>query len=1841
MASQLPDVELPRPMGKLPEFIQQNPKTPVVDIIDPYVKYEARLRQLYAQNPDHALVKDPHANVLSLFAEGTPPIKTRARDLASDSKEEKDRYIMALPDEKRRPTGSPAVVSSLREFQDNFAVFSESAIVDLDWSNVVASGSSVVNCLLPVPKEFKSSKRALREYYHEKFCPASDVDLFIYGITEEQAVEKIKQIETRVRDSILTEVTTVRTKNAITICSQYPTRHIQIVLRIYKNVSEILTGFDIDCSGAAYDGSQVYITPRALGSFITQINHIDLTRRSPSYENRLSKYSHRNFEVYWPDLERSRIDPTIFERSFQRTLGLARLLVLEQLPTPYAREQYSDTRRKERGRPVKYRGFSYRHLTGNLKESHEDEVAEWVTEDEVSNYHTFTLPYGPKYHAKKIEKLCYTRDLLLNAEWNKPKDREVHLHRHPAFFGRVRDIIKDCCGSCPAPKTQEEREVLEEESKIYISGNITFMKDDPGRQAIGSFNPLTDDDWTDMAYVGNTTRLCQAIADGDLETVKEWFTQDGADPNRRDHTGRTPLHLAVMSSTKEIVQCLVDNGARLVARVADGRTALHLAAQRGDAQIVKIVMDKSTVNEETEQEKMEKRRQAKTTNSGSLKNGSADGITGAKTDSDDSDGELIDAEDSDDDNHSMATGSFVKVKKDDKKGDDIVPDDAKDEPDYYDVDVVAWDSPVSALHLAILSGNTSIVKVLCDQYGADQILPIKFLDDYDKKPTKAILTLALALTLPKKKAKEMAEALVSLGASCSQADMHGVTSFHRYIRFAPAELVETLWEKDQLGAKAALNYLAIQRGRWSWHNSPCVSPLVSAIEAENTQVILKLLGAGAEPEVKFESWLAAAKGLGDKSFLESDMEANKKKYLKSTTQPLIKALECDDLSIATNLVEVGVDVNVLTTNTYDVMNSYSYRKSTTRGYSALDVVQDKIKGLEQHTGDGPIPRPVAKVGMDDFLKQFAEGTYQHLMVSREIGATMRAEKVAAQRYEEDVKEKERIVGVKEKEAAIKARLSELRQLEKLMVSKGAKAYPQLYPDNQLKSPEEEQKAVHEVKAQSNMFKYDFKFNSRDLTDTRKEGYIQLFEACWSGDVDKIKSLTAMPWGEGERKEPPLEISVSDNVGNNPFSLSFCRGHYDAARTVLEIVQAQYSPKEKEETRYTMESDNESYDSYEDSDVNSECESEPRVVERTVDAKFTIDNVGEVSMTVKSHTKPLQMLELYFPTVEFKEGMVVAPDTIRPTVTPILHCLKYNNGQALKFLLDVGAEFASRKLPGEENDEGGTQFTITHAEYQAAIACDHPELLGEIIRRTGAGMPLEHLITKSGVEMKKKARYYQGLTVYGKKRADWAAAGRGTVSRQTGDKNPPLLYAALNGCIGSVEWYLSDTPARKYLEWCNSKAARDDARLKHLRQSGGYEAAIEQWLGAGNNQVLHCAVMGPTTDESLDKTNELIKYLVKACPETLEVKTSGQRYTPLAIAFRLGRYKFAKTLIEAGADQTVKTGDFNNLMHLVLESSPLAGPLRQMLELLDPELRGEMMAQRNKLSVAGASPLHRWVQGIQYNSHGYRTKQEAAEVFKLLLEMGSPSLKELHMFNGPGDTVMHTLVMNGQRHLVAILVEHNSSLLYRENAVGRTPVEISEDRYLQQVLNKHMLGGANSITQLRHGLGMTQVQSKFFVKYPKTGAPPPSASGSQNKNSSDLMWRALRDCQAKYPVAPRRLVSLYEANDVANRISNKYVGYRWNSLVSRFKDDDNTEDGDKEEDTKDKDEKEKKNEKDEEASRFHYTESMLTPRLNTAWAEFKSKTNQTWVCNDCGEKHHYGGKACDLAKDEEEYDSDEN
>jgi hypothetical protein len=98
-------------------------------------------------------------------------------------------------------------------------------------------------------------KATKRNYFHNIAYANSDVDLFLYGLeTEEQANQKLLEIYEAITDAVPNTVICFRSKYAVTLVSQYPYRHIQIILRLYKSPAEILMGFDVDCCAVGYDG---------------------------------------------------------------------------------------------------------------------------------------------------------------------------------------------------------------------------------------------------------------------------------------------------------------------------------------------------------------------------------------------------------------------------------------------------------------------------------------------------------------------------------------------------------------------------------------------------------------------------------------------------------------------------------------------------------------------------------------------------------------------------------------------------------------------------------------------------------------------------------------------------------------------------------------------------------------------------------------------------------------------------------------------------------------------------------------------------------------------------------------------------------------------------------------------------------------------------------------------------------------------------------------------------------------------------------------------------------------------------------------------------------------------------------------------------------------------------------------------------------------------------------------------------------------------------------------------------------------------------------------------------
>ena len=590
-----------------------------------------------------------------------------------------------------------------------------------------------------------------------------------------------------------------------------------------------------------------------------------------------------------------------------------------------------------------------------------------------------------------------------------------------------------------------------------------------------------------MAYVGDTTRLCQAIVDGNVKEVDSWLSREGADPNTRDYTGRTPLHLAVISSTPEIVRRLVDAGARLIARIADGRTALHLAAERGDTEIVRILMDKSIDNEAKEEEKQDQRRKAKaaarTDSHASEEETDDSGLD------DESDAEMIDGEESDADDQSIATGSFVRVgtrnnnSTSESQGD---ADEDEDEPDFFDVDALAWDTPCSALQLAILAGNEEVVKLLCEEYVADILQPVKVgAQDHWDNTTWVLLGPTLALSLTGEKARSMVKTLFSLNSSSAQADTAGMTVLHRFVEANAERLVCDLLDMDKRGTTSAINHVAFP-GSHDYYRVT-ITPLGLAASVGNRTLTIELLNHGANFQIDFDTWLKSAKNSIIQSRL-STFEENQKKFRDMTEQPLILALQSPNPRLALDLIEYGAEVNSLTKSTYSKIQS-SWRSHLV-GQSALDIVEDHLKKLRSYDNKPVTTKPQLAAGMDEVLAKYKEDTYQRWMVLDNTTKAKKSFEISLRNFGEAQARLAAVKGRAEKAAAVREAIETLEEIEKALLSRGAKRFMELHPDQ--KNPDNHGFTQAAASKPPANYSFDFRFlGVADVTEARKAAYIAL------------------------------------------------------------------------------------------------------------------------------------------------------------------------------------------------------------------------------------------------------------------------------------------------------------------------------------------------------------------------------------------------------------------------------------------------------------------------------------------------------------------------------------------------------------------------------------------------------------------------------------------------------------------------------------------------------------------------------------------------------------------------------
>lgn len=155
---------------------------------------------------------------------------------------------------------------------------------------------------------------------------SSDVDIFIWGLDEQQADAKLMEV-LRLLDG-----KAIKSDNAVNIMAAGILY--QVVLRLYSSPDEVLHGFDIQACKVCltWQGTRVvaHCTPSFEAAMQLKAVWVDPERQSQSYAARLVKYWTKGFDVLLFGLDRSDIDPEVFGLPIAQLHGMAKLLRLER-----------------------------------------------------------------------------------------------------------------------------------------------------------------------------------------------------------------------------------------------------------------------------------------------------------------------------------------------------------------------------------------------------------------------------------------------------------------------------------------------------------------------------------------------------------------------------------------------------------------------------------------------------------------------------------------------------------------------------------------------------------------------------------------------------------------------------------------------------------------------------------------------------------------------------------------------------------------------------------------------------------------------------------------------------------------------------------------------------------------------------------------------------------------------------------------------------------------------------------------------------------------------------------------------------------------------------------------------------------------------------------------------------------------------------------------------------------------------------------------------------------------------------------------------------------------------
>lgn len=123
---------------------------------------------------------------------------------------------------------------------------------------------------------------------------------------------------------------------------------IQLIKRLYTSPSQIIHGFDIDCSCilVTLTTREIYATKRCMFALINQYNTVNLDRLSPSYFYRLHKFFLRGLSIRVPDIEKFKQFFVTDFRNFEKLEGFLILYYKLLGGNSYINDDYDENKKE-------------------------------------------------------------------------------------------------------------------------------------------------------------------------------------------------------------------------------------------------------------------------------------------------------------------------------------------------------------------------------------------------------------------------------------------------------------------------------------------------------------------------------------------------------------------------------------------------------------------------------------------------------------------------------------------------------------------------------------------------------------------------------------------------------------------------------------------------------------------------------------------------------------------------------------------------------------------------------------------------------------------------------------------------------------------------------------------------------------------------------------------------------------------------------------------------------------------------------------------------------------------------------------------------------------------------------------------------------------------------------------------------------------------------------------------------------------------------------------------------------------------------------------------------------